>query len=458
MTDQRPNYINGWTRLAAVLVVLTGLALGLSRTVQQYQQRRSRPGDESATVALDAEALARAELSEARAWLAENPARYDDAIALFRLIVEDYPDTAAASSAAGYVKRCRKAKQLAVEQLLWELDNQAMVLEGSQRFEEAIALFENYSGALSDESREARAQRIEQLRAKIEETQKPTFSPLAGGLAVLLQEGVKQAAAYVANQAQNTSTDENGEAWQQLVDIVARANRAIPGILKSFEDQKGKTVSVDTKSGRMRLPIVGTDEGRVLYVWRSGNADVTLGMSLGDLTDEELDLRAGPNAVGLSLLRLASAATKQDYGGAARHLLAIPSPLRESIYAEMKRLSEVGHAGLAQSKVAQAIALAGATGASTESTSAQLLAALRDSDLSVGMELLLHGVAADLVRQYRDTQWVRQDDVEKLLKTMMELADDDGDYTMVAADTESAGQTNSVGKQASIDWRREIDF
>jgi hypothetical protein len=408
---------------------------------------------ESVAAAPSPESVASNELARIREWVTENPMSYDEAASRFENLAENFSGTACAKEAAELADAQRSAKELAVKMALDELNQEVAEFEQRGEYTAALKLMEEYSGPFEDETHESRAVSVQRIRTLIEEAQKQQQQHSAAfekALGILLTQGCKELCAFTQEHKGSLPPGEQSQEWSQLVDAAERADRLGESVLESFNAQRGEEIPVDLKSGRMRLQIAGAKEGMILYYAKVGRVRVTKKISLSQLSESELESRVGEDAVGLHLFRLSAAAMKKDYGSAKAYIEKLPSPLRESIQGEIEKSAASSAMDAAWNQLAGAIFKAGVSVRGIESDPVALLAAVKGSERSDGMNLLLHAVARDLAVQYRDTEWIKDQGVVKLINFMYELKPEEGSGVPPEAGDEVAEEIT--------DWKKEIDF
>ncbi len=445
---------------AGVLGVFGAIVYGVASKRQPVQAPRAAASAavvEPEPVAPDPELAAGAALALVRQWVTDNPDDFDEGIRRCEALSAAHRETAAARDAAALADGIRGAKEQAVRDTLEALNAKVRALEERRGYREAIALVEAYAGPFAQETASERTAESERLRGVADEHQQQGESAqLRTALSTLLMEGVQKASAYVSAQSGGASSADG--AWRQLADALERAGRLSETVLESFRRQRGEQVLVELKGGRQSLPIAGVEEGAVLYYANVGGVRVTKRIALAQLSENELTRRVGEDMPGLLLFRLASFASRREYAAAKSVLDGIPSPLRESL-AEMLEGSAVeGAADAAWNQLRAALFRAGVKIGDIRDDPAALLEALKSAERSPGINRLLHAVARDLALQYRDSEWIKDKGVIRLINAMLALKPEGDGAAEEVAENVGAGDDAS-GKDAEItDWRKEIDF
>ena len=302
----------------------------------------------------------------------------------------------------------------------------------------------------------------ERLRVRAEETVQQQNSVLSKVLNILLKEGVPKVSAYIERHAGSLPSSEQNQAWKQLVDSLEQAGRLGETVLSSFAAQRGEEIAVDLKSGRMRLKIAGVKDGMILYYAKIGKARLKKHISLSQLSDNELNSRVGDDVLGLYLHHLSTLTKKKNYRAAKLYISRMPSPLRESLMDEIGKFVVARAADEAQNQLVAVLSMAGVAVRGIEGDPVALLDAIKSSERSDGMNLLLCAEARDLAIQYRGSEWIKDQDVVKLINFMYALkAEENGldeEDSDDSDDSEASGDENSGESQLSVDWKKEIDF
>jgi hypothetical protein len=452
-------------RIIFVLVIL-GVFGGVVYQLASKRHLVQAPGAadsaeaaESEPAVPDPEMVASNALAQVRQWVDENPERYGEGAGRCDEVSAAHRDTAAARAAAALAATLREAQARAVAQALDELNSAVKELEEQGKGIEALALLESYAAPFSEETRELRSAAAERLRVRIAETQERRSGVFDQTLAKLLTQGVKETAAAVREQGADAENGGQSREWRQLVDTLAQAERVGETILNSFKAQVGQEVAVELKGGIQRLPVAGAEQGAFFYNARVGNARLQRRISFSELSERELEMRAGDDLAGLYLLRLTALALMREHAAAEPHLAGLPSPLRERIAEALEKSAGAGAQDDAWKQLTSVLARAGVAVQGIETDADGLTAALKSVDLSRGMKLLLHAAARDLAIQYRGSEWLSDKGVIRVINAMLGLKPED--EGVAQSDAPASGESAddaATGDAKNIDWRREIDF
>jgi len=458
-----------------VIAVIIAVAVVSQFTIKPQQRRRYAAYKEENS-ALTPRELAMAAMTDARIFEKENAGKFDELIAVFQKIVDDYPDTSPANTAARVVVRYTNMKRQAVGLCILKLEGEGELLLSQDKREEAIAHFRDYTGPYAAETEEVRLAHVAEIEKEdLKKEQEKSVGILEKAFAKLFDGGVSDTYLFMKLHENDAASLAEKDQWQQLRDILDSSMKVPERVLASFKKQIGQIIEVELKSGKMEIQISSVKNGKIQHYKRIGRANIIKEISIDDLSDKEWTKRLGKDLNGFALSKALEAVDQNKYNVAVSYLPLIPSPLQESLTVTIKKLQMAHRDKLVTTQLAIGLRMSGVKISSAENFKANL-ALLKKTELSPGMRLMLYSVARDIWVQSRKTDWIKRPDVVALIKYIIELKPTDEDWAPPPpeADADNTSETDEsengsdtaddsgVKKQqkdkSEIDWRTEIDF
>jgi hypothetical protein len=243
-------------------------------------------------------------------------------------------------------RRLKKARAVAVDEVMQDLELKAADFVTARKFGEAALVYERYSGPLAAQTRARRERLAEDYRERQAQTDAIDLKEKdrAGKVMAKLRDDVvgqllvaqTAKALELVNAASQdgsltASTGDLSRLRKELESALALEN----GILKSFEADKGNEITVHLNSGALRLTVVSVANGRVDATENrnvgsaavSAVATIHRPFTLGDLAPLEKITRIGPDTnLGAPLLKGLILLKARSYDTAKR-LFASADPL-----------------------------------------------------------------------------------------------------------------------------------
>lgn len=254
------------------------------------------------------EALAKGMFETAQRLYQENPDKYDEAIQRFQTVLHQTRGTKYSLMAEDERKKVEKLREDDIRKTMAELDGKADELSKTDKIKEAIAVYENYSGAMASYTSSLRRKRVALLterlaREKKEEAERrkqseQKFKLLVDSVVQALAQGdTASAAASLASAATDPLLAEHSNAVGEIKKVVDGAGSMDQKILASFRAQKGQDVTIQLVTGAKKVLIADIAGNRIIAKQKIGSdllATVTLSFALSDLAPAERMQRMGP--------------------------------------------------------------------------------------------------------------------------------------------------------------------
>ena len=448
--------------IIAVVIVLGLVITTVSKSTTKAHKRKRVDYTEE-TQSTSPEELAIAAFADAKLFEKENPDKKQEIIDLYQKITTDYPDTRSAKKAAAIIARYARMRLEAIKACKKKIADDAKQLAQNNKFDEAVRLLTNYNGDFTNETADFRSQLAAKLQAKIAENKvQKNKSILDKTIEKMFSSGVSSAYLLVkANEKNNTQP--NDEMWNQLNELLTSAMNAEGTIIESIKQQAGQTVEIETKQGKRKINIVSVENDKIQYYVRSGRANVIKELPISELSDRERTRRVGKDMNGFALNIGIEAVRLNKFKIAKTYLGLLPNPIRGELlkktaaYQTDKLIKDVG------TQLALALRMAGVHVTSTTDFQKNL-ELLKSTKLSLGMRMLLYSAAHDVKRQTSHTDWIKGQDLNKLLKYMIALKPEDEEWeTAIQEDDADPAGNNSENtdiptEDSNIDWRDKVDF
>ncbi|MFO7871802.1 MAG: protein kinase [Kiritimatiellia bacterium] len=275
------------------IVLIAGVVL-LSRKGSQ-PVRAGRPVQYRPPVTLPPDPqVAKAErmYNSAKAWAAENPQEYDEAIRRYREVMEETWGTEYAEKARAEMKRLSREKRDEVMGVLKELENQVSAFVEAGDFERAVAFYREYSGPFAEESEQERRSaasrlrmRADKLRREEEERQRVAeqkFSSFMTSVAAaVLERGVEAGAAETRAAIKDPEMKPVADTAAEVRDLLRNSASVSDRILESFKKDAGRSVTVELKRGKKRVEVQKVLAGRVYARQKIGIGNAVSEISFG---------------------------------------------------------------------------------------------------------------------------------------------------------------------------------
>lgn len=290
-------------------------------------------------------------LERTRQWVADNPGKYDESIARFRIVMKKAKDTEYEAIAAKEIRDLTNSKALDLERTSTEIRNRAAALAKEQGLGAAAHYLEDYSGAFMIETRTFRMNEAAAYRRQLGESEKAKLekgklieekyvAALNGVANAILDVGIESARGILVSAM--ADPDLAGKVAllaplrKLLDDAVDMDNR----IMNSFNAQRGETVTVLLSNNSTKtFKVENVDGGQVVGRLKvAGNALVTVQFSVKDLSVRERLQRMGSEAdpaVGLVKGQMAFAA--KAYDKAAKFFEVLPAEIKDRVLARVAK-------------------------------------------------------------------------------------------------------------------------
>lgn len=241
----------------------------------------------------DAATLRAKEMYEfAKKWSTENPGQYAEAISRFQKVVEQTSGSKYSLMAEDDIKALAQERDGAVAKVMAPLNERASELARLQKYDEAVAVYEGYTGPMAPESKGRRAAEVKALRlrqAQAEEEKRSAEArareqlekTLGRVVETLLKDGLSPAHDLLAAAVMDKELAPFQSDLSDVSGVLSAAIGIDTKILDSFQEQKGKEISVQFGTGKKTFVVKEVRDGKVMGFQRSvvGGTVIT-----GDLT------------------------------------------------------------------------------------------------------------------------------------------------------------------------------
>ena len=426
-----------------VIVVIIAVMVVSKFTIKPQPRRRVAEYTED-TSPLTPHELAMAAMTDARIFEKENAGNFDELIAVFRKIADDYPGTPSAARAAGVVVHYTNMKRQAVELCLLKLENEGELLLSQDKREEAIVHFRDYAGSYAAETEEVRLAHVKKIEEEnLKAEQEKSVAILEKAIAELFDGGVSDAYLFMKMHEDDAGSLTENDEWLQLKDVLESSISVPDRILASFKKQIGQKVELELKSGRIEIQISSVKDGKIQHYKRIGRANVIKEISIDSLSNREWIKRLGKDLNGFALSKALEAIKNHKYETATSYLPLIPSPLQESMTAIIADLETAHRNKLVTMQLATALKMSGVKISSAEDFKGNL-ALLKKTELSLEMRRTLYSVARDIWMQNRKTKWIKQPDVRAMMKYIIALKPTDEDRVSPPPEADLGDDTDCI--------------
>jgi len=288
-------------------------------------------------------------------WSDQHPEQYDQSIAHFRRVTDEAPDTEYATRAGQELARLSAAKQASVNIVLNDLKRKADALAGQHKFDEAIALYEKYTGRWAAETVQWRGSGVGDIRAKrklLDDTRRADQERLDQGLQETLDRAVSdlvagrlQAAAdTIRNAAGNPVLSARQSDLQRLLKILDEAARVDDRVLESFRRQVGTEIGIQLASGKTKIVIVSVkDNGEIEAMEHRAVgpavASRRITIKLDDLpARERLDRMGADNDPAVALAKGVMIMAARSFDSAKRHFWLVDPLISERLVGRVENM------------------------------------------------------------------------------------------------------------------------
>ncbi|MDA0578719.1 MAG: protein kinase, partial [Verrucomicrobia bacterium] len=206
--------------------------------------------------------------AKAMTWIAANPTRYDEGMAMLMRVVEGASGTEYAEKALARVGALRSEKEKQMTAALARLAQFAAPLADAGRFDEAIALYADYAGEWRVETEVERARQVDEFRRMAHDAIPKPMRPMEAVLddvAGAVYRGQRAQAMRALDEAvKDPGLAEQRADLESLRAELAGAYAADQRILDSFVRQKGEQLTIQLRSGPRALKVRDVRNGRVV--------------------------------------------------------------------------------------------------------------------------------------------------------------------------------------------------
>jgi eukaryotic-like serine/threonine-protein kinase len=250
-------------------------------------------------------------------WITAHPGRYEDGIGMLARVAQGAAGSSLAAKAQVRLDALVAERARRIDEVIRELDRVAGPLVATGRREDAARVYHEYAGALASETAAVRAAKGDACLAGIGAPE-PEAKPAAAAVDVdTVLDGVARQVLngewQPAHAAVHELLEQGGEglsreSLEALAVDLEGALAAEARVFASFEEQKGKAISVQLRSGRRDLRVQDVRDGLVFTeVIRTPDdrlSPATLEFGLDMLSFRERLERMGPDAYpGMHLMR-----------------------------------------------------------------------------------------------------------------------------------------------------------
>jgi serine/threonine-protein kinase len=243
----------------------------------------------------------------ARKWAAENQGKYDEIVKRFQDVMNQTKGTKYSLMAQDDMERAATARDAAVGTLLKKLESETSNHVMNNEFAQAAKVYDSYSGALAEQSKEKRKAIADKLRKQQHEfdttkqSQEKEAEQLAArtfdaAIAMMATGSVSDAKAMVADAINNPKLEGKTDVFNGMARLLDSAEELDRRVLNSFRPQQGKTIAVDLQYGGTRNLLITDVSDKKVMATQSLNAKgatTTLSFGISDLTTLERLRRLG---------------------------------------------------------------------------------------------------------------------------------------------------------------------
>lgn len=244
----------------------------------------------------------------ARKQVQQNPAAYAEGVRQFELVKRQTQGTKYALMADEEIKRIEQARRTAIANVLEQLESKAEQLVAGNNIDDAITLYQQYSGVLRSETQAHRiraAAQLTTLKAQKDGEARRQEQAAQIRLTALLDDIVSAIVndhdLFKALQAcqqglSDRALHKHYTTLSGIRDLIQKAGDMDARILDSFRRQVGTEVTVEFNAGPRRLIISSVEAGGILGQHRVGMAVVEYPFTLDDLSMRERLARMGEDS------------------------------------------------------------------------------------------------------------------------------------------------------------------
>ncbi len=292
----------------------------------------SKPSESPALSKAEMEERSHAEMWRfAEEFAQDNKGNYDLIISNFEKIKTSLKGTKYELMANVEINKLQKERDEKLAEVLDGLRRDAEKLAAGKDFQGAAALLREYSGPFAEETgkeRVAMAKRWEDAAKSAEsetrrriETQRHALEAFDRKVATLIVEKKFKEALS----ALKSPLAESSAAAKELKNVAEELAAIGPEIVRSFENEVGKTVAVDTVEGRKVLKISRVKNKSVYYAERKKGVSVQKKLDLKTLSSSEKVRRGKLGVLSAKVLTIVEAiTTRKDMASAAQEFKSLP--------------------------------------------------------------------------------------------------------------------------------------
>lgn len=270
----------GWVLVAIVLLVIAAAILSSLRSsppppVVTVPLPAAAPASPAAAQPDGGNEAARRQYDELMAWVRSHPSEKAEAVRRLSIFSSRASRTPYAELARGEARRLQDEMQAGTDGVMQDLSRSAARLIASSQYLEAARLYENYAGPLAPATASMRAEKAAELRRNAELhyvdqlreslRKQRSLADLRERIAVALLQGnsLARAADTVRAAASNSTFAAQGPSLQRLGAVLESAQKMDERILRSFEADQGRDVTVALASGTSKLTIENVADGKI---------------------------------------------------------------------------------------------------------------------------------------------------------------------------------------------------
>lgn len=304
----------------------------------------------------DAEAQYKEMFERTKEWVTENPGRYDESIARYRIVRKKAVGTQYEVLAAKAERDLTNERALDLDRTTTDIRKRAEALAKEQGLSAAASFLETYSGAFVADTRRMRfematAYRQQQsltetaMAEKLKRMEDKYQTALDNVANAILDTGIESARGHIISAMADADLSGKQSTLTPLRKLLDDAADIDNRIINSFNVQRGETVTVQLRDNTTKtFTVESVANGQVIGTLKMGlNAVVTVRFGAAQLGVRERLQRMGNDsdpAVGLVKGQMAYAA--KAYDKAAKYFEPLPGEIKLRLLARIARVEGAG--------------------------------------------------------------------------------------------------------------------
>lgn len=247
-------------------------------------------------------------------------------------------------------RRVLERKNEAVKSIMAELDKEAQSLIEECKFEEAIKVYRDYKGKLSEETlsyrknairdiKEQEAQYLKEQERVKKEKESEYLSNIEKIALYVIDNNIIEALNIVKRLKEDIKFANYSDELNKWWDILTGVSKIDLKILRSFEEQIGSVVTVELLNGSIKVTIDYIKDGLVYASSSLSSGKVTITFGVNDLSIREKLFRLGEkDTADISLYKAIVLYKMGMYHQAERYISFLEDPVKSFLLNQIKKI------------------------------------------------------------------------------------------------------------------------